>query len=224
MKLEMICDQIDIRTLSNAYLVAKQNIINQGFEYEIEWQSSLKRIDLTEKIFLRESAWVVLSAGMSEVVIRSIFPRFSEAFYDWQSADEIMSSVNYCKERAFTTFKNVRKIEAIIDIATHVAVNSFEHVRRSIEDSGVEYISKFPFMGPATSFHLAKNLGMSVAKPDRHLLRIAEAFGYRDVQCLCSDIAEYVGDDIAEVDLVLWRYAAINRNYIQSLKNYSYLF
>lgn len=214
---------INIKTLSSAYLIAKRNVINQGFEYEIDWQISTKQILLTEEIFLREAAWVILSAGMSERAIRSVFPQFSRAFFNWKSADEITDSVANCREKAIMTFKNSKKIEAIIEIVFHVTANGFEYVRQSIEDEGINYISKFPFMGPATSFHLAKNLGLSVAKPDRHLLRIANAFGYTDVQCFCADIAEYVGDDIAEIDLILWRYATIDSNYINSLKTFSNL-
>jgi hypothetical protein len=47
---------------------------------------------------------------------------------------------------------------------------------------------------------------MNVAKPDRHLERIAERTG-ETVADLCARLAAVSGDRIATVDYVLWRAA-----------------
>ena len=62
-----------------------------------------------------------------------------------------------------------------------------------------------PFMGPATSYHLAKNLGFQVAKPDRHLNRISESNGFKNAHELCEAIASQTREPISVVDGVLWR-------------------
>jgi hypothetical protein len=69
-------------------------------------------------------------------------------------------------------------------------------------------------MGPATSHHLAKNIGLDVVKADRHLLRIAEKAGYNCPDELCETISEYVGDKKSVVDVVIWRFAATQSNYL----------
>ena len=64
-------------------------------------------------------------------------------------------------------------------------------------------------MGPVTSCHLAKNLGMEIVKPDRHLTRLAEKAGYDTVEQMCRTIADIVGDTLSVIDVVFWRYATI---------------
>ena len=58
-----------------------------------------------------------------------------------------------------------------------------------------------------TKYHLAKNCGADVAKPDVHLQRLAEAHG-TTVHDLCADLASRTGYRIATIDLVLWRACA----------------
>lgn len=62
-----------------------------------------------------------------------------------------------------------------------------------------------------------KNLGIQVAKPDRHLVRIAQNYGFNDVQKFCSSISEKTNDPVSVVDLVLWRYATLDREYLSNL-------
>jgi hypothetical protein len=62
---------------------------------------------------------------------------------------------------------------------------------------------------------LLKNIGIPIAKPDRHLVRLAGAAGFLNVQELCETLESVVGDSIAEIDLVLWRYATIKPNYLE---------
>jgi hypothetical protein len=224
MKNSIECNtKTEIEKISIAYLIAKQAVIENGYEYEIDWQISTKYSQLTETIFLQEAAWVILSAGMRERVIRSVFPYISSAFFDWTSASIITSNGHNCRANALIKFRHEKKIDAIIEIASHVAERSFDFVYDSIQHKGIQYLSNFPFLGPATSCHLAKNLGIPIAKPDRHLIRIANVFGYTNVQDLCIRIAEYVGDEVAEIDLVLWRYATLDKNYLNTLKQNSIL-
>lgn len=73
---------------------------------------------------------------------------------------------------------------------------------------------EFPYIGPITYFHLAKNIGVHVAKPDRHLSRLVKELNISSVQTLCSYIGERTGDTIPVVDIVLWRYATITEDFV----------
>jgi hypothetical protein len=84
-----------------------------------------------------------------------------------------------------------------------VQAKSLHH---KIKADALSILETLPFIGSITKFHLAKNLGLEVAKPDRHLVRLADRFGYKDVQTMCRDIFEFCGDKIAVADLVLWRF------------------
>jgi hypothetical protein len=199
-----------------AYLIAKNHVLNEGFGEEIDWQDSIHLCHVTESDFLRESAWVVLSSGMAEVVIRRKFPSLSGAFHYWRSAKEIIEDSEGCRKRALDIFRNNRKIEAILSIAQRVCRQGFDIVKRQVQQEGVRFIQSLPFMGPATSYHLAKNIGLDVVKPDRHLLRVAAAAGFETPEQLCKEITSVVGDRVSVVDLVIWRFATLKANYLET--------
>jgi hypothetical protein len=204
----------ELRQIAKAYYVAKQALIRQGFSQELDWQYKISIVDLRENDFLREAAWVILSSGMSERVIRSKFDDISRAFFDWGSAQVIAANARECKAKAFHYFGHASKLDAIVDIASHVDREGFASVVESVIDRGVDYLKQFSFLGPATSYHLAKNIGLPVAKPDRHLTRIAATLGYQCVQKLCTDIALATDEPLPIIDLVLWRFSAQHPRYV----------
>lgn len=200
--------------LALAYMIAKQTVIEAGYAFEVDWQERLVFDQITEFDFLSEAAWVVLSSGMCESVIRKKFPRVSAAFFEWESAQKIAEYSAVCSKVALCHFNHSKKIGAIIQIAVHVFERGFDLVREGIKQEGVNYIAKLPYMGPATSQHLAKNIGLQVAKPDRHLNRISQKAGYCTPHKMCGDIAEIIGEKLSVVDLVLWRYATLRKDYL----------
>jgi len=60
--------------------------------------------------------------------------------------------------------------------------------------------------GPITKYHLARNLGVDCVKPDRHLARLAERFGYGTPDAMCRAIQDELGGRLGTIDAVLWRY------------------
>jgi hypothetical protein len=207
--------------LASAYLIAKETVIREGYGKEIEWQRNVSLNNLTESKFLKESAWVILSSGMNEIVIRKVFPRITHAFFNWESSETIYRNQSDCLESALNIFNNPKKIKAIIEIAKEISDIGFERSLKSIETEGVSYLTKFPYIGPATSYHLAKNIGFNVVKPDRHLVRVAKSAGYADPYDFCSDLSEIVGDDIRIIDIVIWRYATLSKNYLELFSDVS---
>jgi len=198
----------------------KDVVIKEGYNDEIDWQNSRDIDNLTESEFLQESAWVILNTGMREKVIRGLFDEISEAFLDWKSADIIVQNDQSCMDSACAIFNNTRKVEAIISLCRRVSELGINNIITSIKTEGVEYLKSFKFIGPITSYHLAKNIGLDVVKPDRHLVRIAHATKIYDPLKLCLKISKATGDKISVVDLVLWRYATLNNNYITLFKQY----
>ena len=197
------------RHIAKAYLVAKNRLIKLGYEEEIDWQYDVSLDHLTESKFLRESAWVILNSGMKETVIRKHFYHISNAFNNWKSAIDISNNSFACRKRALVYFNHKPKIDAIISIAKRISKDGFSKLLSEIKAYGVDYLRQFPFLGPATSIHLAKNIGLNVAKPDRHLKRIAFNTGYNNVQEMCNDISIMTEDPIPVVDIVLWRFSTL---------------
>jgi hypothetical protein len=202
------------------YLLAKSIVLDGGFAHEIEWQSQIRFADLDEPTFLQEAAWVVLSAGMRESVIRSKFAAFSLAFYSWSSARQIALNDRKCRTRALRVFRHSGKIDSIISIAKVVHEQGFDIFKSSITSDGLAFLQALPFIGPTTSFHLGKNIGLDVVKPDRHLLRVSMLAGYSNPTEMCRAISDAVGDRASVVDLIVWRYATLNPGYRDFLARY----
>jgi len=209
---KMLADRLKI---VDRYLCAKEIVIKKGFAKEIDWQNEIQLSKINEAYFLKEAAWVVLSSGMREYVIRKKFPDISSAFYFWQSSKLIVKNREKCKKHALEVFCHQKKINAIVEIAEIILKNGFNSIKSYIQKSGVEFIQTMPFMGPATSYHLAKNIGLDVVKPDRHLLRVADSTGFNNPHALCETISEVVGDRISVIDLVIWRFATLNPKYTE---------
>jgi hypothetical protein len=203
------------RKLANIYLTFKDTLLNLGYSDEIEWQDSRRLETLSEPEFLAEAAWVILSAGMSAAVIKRIYPQISESYYWWVSAARIAENKEDCERRSFTVFRNLPKIHALSHLCVRVCLSGFDHIVSRLKQDGPSYLSSFHFIGPVTCLHLAKNIGIDVVKPDRHLVRIAHAAGFDTPHEICSKIAELTGDRLSVIDLVLWRYATLHRNYLQ---------
>jgi hypothetical protein len=194
------------------YKTAKQHVIDEGYLSELAWQDSLTFSSFTESDLLREAAWVILCSGFRESVVRRHFDFISLCFCDWESADVICRYAGHCRATALTRFASERKIQAILTTAKHIREVGFEEFKACILQAPIEALQKLPFIGEITSFHLAKNLGFSTAKPDRHLRRLASSLGYRDTASLCQELSEYTGDSVQLVDLVLWRFAERRRS------------
>jgi len=201
------------RFLATAYLTAREFVVDAGFGSEIDWQDTREFCRLGERDFLQEAAWVVLSAGMADSVVRRVFNDVSEAFLRWRSATDIVVHQDECIEQAERAFRNKRKLRAIVFIAESVAAVGFDAFKEQLETGGPAALQDLDFIGPVTCFHLAKNIGLDFVKPDRHLMRAAAAARVNDPTELCHAIAGVTGDRLATVDLVFWRYGALRRDF-----------
>jgi hypothetical protein len=195
-----------MQALIDHYQVAKSWISSSVYLQEVRWQESRSLENLSEPEFLREYAWVVLNSGFRESVVRRCFDFISLCFCDWESAEAIACRRSVCVEAAFPIFKNRRKLEAIASTAAMIYREGFERLTYGLQTNPTTALRSLPYIGEVTSWHLAKNLGADVAKPDRHMVRLAERFGYKDTLTMCKDISMIVGDRISVADLVLWRF------------------
>jgi hypothetical protein len=195
--------------LADVYKLAKREVTSRGYCDEIAWQASQNFEDMSESVLLKETAWVILCSGFKESVIRNKFSYLSLCFCDWQSAKDIVACKQACRDTALKSFGHKGKIDAILQTAELIDKKGFAKLKQEIYKSPLESLKQFPYIGDITAWHLAKNLGVPVAKPDRHLVRLANIMGYHDVQHFCGDVAEVSGDAIQVVDIVFWRFATL---------------
>lgn len=191
------------------YKQAERHVTAAGYGWEIAWQRKRAEVDYTERDLLRETAWVVLCSGFRETSVRKCFGYISLCFCDWEGSVEIAERAEICVETALARFNNRRKLQGIATAARLVAEEGFTTAKQRINQDPINQLQVFPYIGPITSWHLAKNLGFPVAKNDRHLARLANMIGFGDAHELCDAIAAATSEAVAVIDVILWRYATL---------------
>jgi hypothetical protein len=177
---------------------------------EIRWQREAKLEEITEADVLRETAWVILCSGFRERIVRRVFDHISLCFCDWESASAIVEAGPICREAAMASFRNHAKLSAIVACASHIHALGFAPFKQALLTSPITELRRLSYIGPVTVWHLAKNLGLDVVKPDRHLVRISHSLGFEDTNHFCTEIARTTGECKKVVDLIIWRYLADN--------------
>lgn len=199
--------------LEGFYLLAKKYVIEQGFNYEIDFVEERRFEDVIEEEFFKEYMYVVINAGLrnqvAEVMVRRVLRNGLTAMAHKGKRKAIEEGI----KRSGDWF---------------VALNSLDTTEQILD-----FLELLPWIGPVTKYHLARNLGIDVAKPDRHLKRVARHFGFfkkvdhpigqnlyikainckEDVQGLCEELSEKTGDRIGTVDVVIWRFLNLNPSY-----------
>lgn len=178
------------KDLIKFYSFAKKICIAEGYQEEIQLVEDRRFDQITSEDFFREYAWVVISSGISNKAATSVFTKLMET-------------------RNLDAVKHPGKHKAL-EKADRNYLKWFGLLQTcKTDEERITYIQTLPYLGPATSLHLARNLGIDVAKPDRHLIKIATHFEYADVQQMCSDISKETGERVGTIDIVLWRICTI---------------
>lgn len=160
-----------------------------GYAAAIKWSEDI-RAPRNAAHFASEAIYVICNSGMSNRIAVPIFESCMLALRKGKSAT--------------TVFGHPGKAEAIDRIWKHRR-SLFRKLRET--DDLIAFCAELPWVGPITKFHLAKNLGADVAKPDVHLNRLAEPSG-ETAQELCDRLAKETGYRAATIDLILWRACA----------------
>ncbi len=166
----------------------RQQVVDAGYGEEIVWQETVKEPDTADE-FMGQYIWVVLSSGIKNQIARIIEQRIIDAY----SKGKPLSSV----------FKHEGKVKAIENMIDNHD-DLFDQYLNS--NDKLTFLKSLPYIGDITKYHLAKNLGEDIAKPDRHLVRIAGKYG-ETTQSLCERLAKETGYRVATVDLIIWRAA-----------------
>jgi hypothetical protein len=158
-------------------------------EADIEWAENIQPPATAEE-FAREVIFVICNSGMKNTVAREIYDRCIQALNAGQPV--------------FSVFKHKGKAAAIEDVwRRRVFWFNFGQANGFHPDVMI----LLPWIGAITRFHVSKNFGAQVAKPDVHLQRLADREG-TTAQALCERLAGEMGLRVATVDTVLWRACA----------------
>lgn len=156
---------------------------------DISWSESVTTPSNADD-FALEAIFVICNSGMRYTVASKIFEKVRDQIV-WRMP-------------AAAVFGHEGKVRAIEAIWADRHKLYAEYL--AAEDK-LAFCASLPWIGEITKYHLAKNYGADVAKPDVHLKRLADREG-TTAQALCERLAAETGYRVATVDVVLWRACA----------------
>ena len=160
-----------------------------GYDDMIAWAETVQPPPGPDKL-AEEIAWVICGAGMNVRVAAQIFHACMRQVRKGKSACKVFRHKGKC---------------AAIDFCWRN--RALLHAEYLAADDKLAWCAGLPWIGPVTKYHLGKNLGLDVPKPDVHLDRLARAEDILPFE-LCERLAEQSGFRIATVDTILWRACA----------------
>jgi len=171
------------------------------------WRNLPRPADISEKFFFSELTWCIYNAGMKETLIRQKWPALTDAFHDFD-ADMIVSNFSQVWAVALKVFNHPGKCDAVINSAINIIKDRpiNEKMASMTEDEALKYFQSYPYIGRVTRYHIARNVGFDVVKPDRHLVRIAEFLKYQTPDALVQEIANLTGERKGFIDYIIWQW------------------
>lgn len=167
----------------------EQAVREAGYAEDSLWAEQLRPPTSAEQ-FAIAAVYVIVNSGMKYAVARGVFDRCFEALHRRGHVSRVHGHRG--KARAINWIWSNRNELFVAYLAA---------------DDKVAFCESLPWVGPTTKYHLAKDLGIDVAKPDVHLARLAR----RDrttVTRMCARLARQTGYRLATVDTILWRACA----------------
>ena len=178
----------------NYYNEIRRKVKNTEHGYLIDkWQNT--ECCESDYEFFRQYSWVVISANLSNKAALKIFDNVIYAIKIGNSTrsvfnhDKKASAIEYIFKHRNEVFDKYNKIKNV--------------------NEKLYFLNTLPWIGPTNRYHLARNLGLDVCKPDRHLKRIADYYNTTPDK-LCQKLSNESGDRIGVVDYVIWRAGNLN--------------
>jgi hypothetical protein len=165
-------------------------LLGEQAEDDVAWSQNLTA-PISAESFALETIFVICNSGMKNTVAAGIFNRCVPALY--------------AGKPVFDVFKHPGKAAAIEQIWSD---REQLHAAYLAAEDKLAFAESLPWIGGITKYHVVKNFGADVAKPDVHLQRLADREGCTPQQ-LCERLAKETGLRVAAVDTVLWRACAV---------------
>jgi hypothetical protein len=183
--------------------------VRENFPEDLEWSKEIIRTDLkdvTKQWFYSEYAHCVYCSGFSVRTVRMKQDALREAYYDYDPV-KVAANPDEVRRKAMkkTCIRNERKVDAIIKAAP--IINQLEWPGFLYKARGNFNVFKtLPYIADVLKYHLARNIGFNVIKPDVHIKRLAKYYGLDPFE-MCEMLSESTGLPRHTVDSILWRAA-----------------
>lgn len=193
---------------AQAYFDKAWAFTQEFYGKELRQISSVKFSEVSPEHFFSEYVWVVHATGFSAKAVGKFMPRLMDAYGPWPTLG--WTATEIVVERVKSVVNNPQKIKAVHAMAGRMVAGIKAQdwtIFRNEQLSTPEKLSKLPYIGKITCFHLGRNIGLlDCVKPDLHLIRMADHWGFKDCIEMCKSV-QPDGVPLGIVDLAFW-YAA----------------
>jgi len=130
-------------------------VMQAGFRADIDWTEQLSAPQDPED-FARAAIYVVANSGMKNTVAVPIFEKCMDALHSGTPIRRVFGHPG--KAQAMEAIWLERQL-------------LFQEFAKALDK--IAFCAALPWVGPVTKYHLGRDLGADVAKPDVHLERLA---------------------------------------------------
>lgn len=202
----------DLFSGPDQYFADAKDFVLSNYIDEVIRISELKLECVTPDKFFSEYIWTVHTTGFSAKAVGKFFPRLAAAYGPFS----ILATEDFddAFSRIRTVCNNAQKAKAVWSTAkllTTEIANTGWGLFRDKKLSSPSLLQKLPYVGKITCFHLARNIGLlEYVKPDLHLVRMAQHWGFKDCQEMCESMQKNDKSDngyrfpLGIIDLILW--------------------
>lgn len=191
-----------IELFREAYVFVLEN-----FPEDLEWSRDVIHTDLedvTKEWFYAEYAWCVYCAGFSVRIVRMKQAALYSAYYGYDPV-KVAANPEEVRRKAMKIIGNKRKVDAIIKGAGIINKLEWPGFLYKVKEN-LNLLKILPYIADVLKYHLARNIGFNVIKPDVHIDRLAKYYGLDPFE-MCEMLSERMGFPRHTVDSVFWRAA-----------------
>lgn len=207
----------DLSKGPETYFQTALKFVQENYSDELERISSVNFDTVDDDFFFREYVWVVHATGFSAKAVGKFMPELLKAYGWWDKLAE--DSFEDMMGRVKPVCNNPQKAKAIYDTAKRMFQAMFPTSGKGMlwDDwkndnlSSPELLTKLPYIGKITCFHLARNIGLlEFVKPDLHLVRMAKHWGFGNCVEMCETLQKHHAGNggkklpLGVIDLILW--------------------
>ena len=168
----------------------------------------MKFEDVGLKAFLRQYLWVIYVSGFRNAVVEKHFDSLKIGFHDLD-LDRIAALESI--DARTLPIRNQRKADAFLEGCRLIHREGWDAFKERLREARRATLSELPFMGPATSRHMALALGIEdTEKPDTWIIQCAAKCSTTVEQMVTFLSTEY-GLSRQRVDAYLWQYCRDNQ-------------
>ena len=166
--------------------------------------------DVDQRIFLEQYLWVIYVAGLRNSVVEKHFGTITAAFHD---LDLDMIAAMESVDAGTLPIRHQRKADAFLRGCRLIHAEGWPGFKERLREKGRAALLELPYMGPATSQHMALVLGIeNTEKADTWIKQCAAACSATVDQMVTFLSREY-GLTRQQVDGYLWQYCRDNQRF-----------